>query len=46
MRMVVFTSLYPVLAISDIRSKIKKETAYEKLSCYLLDMEMALIRNG
>jgi hypothetical protein len=36
----------PVLATSDIRAKMRKETAYEKRSCHLLDREMAFIRNG
>jgi hypothetical protein len=38
--------LGPVVATSDIRAKMRKETAHEKLSCHLLDMEMTLIRNG
>jgi hypothetical protein len=42
----IFGKPKPVLAISDIGSKIRKETAYEKLSCHLLDMERAFIRNG
>jgi hypothetical protein len=37
----VLGSIPPVLAIADIRSKMRKETVYEKLSCHLLDMEMA-----
>jgi hypothetical protein len=41
----IFGKPKPALAISDIRSKMRKEIVYEKLSCHLLDMEMVLIRN-
>ena len=39
-----FSSVVGVLATSDIRAKMRKETAHEKLSCHLLDMEMTLIK--
>ena len=31
-----------MVATSDIRAKMRIETAHEKLSCHLLDMEMIL----